>query len=117
MRRKQVCWVWRKGTGGNGHQIWDRWMGQTDEIEARGTSQIRTQASILSASKIQQSANTRLAKVRVYQHSFVTELSQRDGEVRCCRCLTFPGKCASYKNHLWWLVGLRQQQGGAQGAE
>ncbi len=92
-------------------------MGHTDEIEARSTSQIRTQASIFSASKIQQSADARLAKVRVHQHSFVTELSQRDGEVRCRRCLTFPGKCASYENHLWWLVGLRQEQGSAQGAE
>src|SRR5260370_36482305 len=117
MRREQIGRVRRQGTGGNGHQIWDRWMGHTNEIEARGTSQIRTQASIRPASKTQQSANTRFAKGRVYQYSFVTELSQRDGEVRCCRCLTFPGQCASYQNHLWWLAGLRQEQGSAQGTE
>lgn len=87
------------------------------EIEAGDAGEIGTEARVLAVAEIEEAADARLAKVRIEEQGAVAELRQSDGEIRGRGGFALARQGAGDQNDLRRVIGLGEQQRGAQGAE
>src|SRR5277367_3767644 len=117
MRRQKIGGIRRKRSRGNRCEIRNVGMWDGNEVETRDAREIGTEACILVAAEVEQTADAGLAQVGVNEHGLIAELGESDGQVCSSGGLAFAGQSAGYENDLRRAPGLREQERSAQRPE
>src|SRR5581483_10100709 len=117
MGGEQIGRIGGERSGGNGGEIRNSRMRNSDEIEAGSSGEIRTEPGISVAGETENASDARLAEVGIDEDGAVAQLGESDGEIGGSRGFAFAGKGAGDEDDLGRVIGLRKQDGCASGAK
>jgi len=111
MGGEQIGRIGGERSGGNGGEIRNSRMRNSDEIEAGSSGEIRTEPGISVAGETENASDARLAEVGIDEDGAVAQLGESDGEIGGSRGFAFAGKGAGDEDDLGRVIGLRKQDG------